>query len=107
MNPYPHYEPYPTASHNRELREQTSKTQWWIAPLVAVPVGCCVFTYINFTFWLLILSGPVLVIVFLIAVLTSFGLGVTHRNARAVGVGIIIGFAIPITWMFLTLNSII
>ena len=104
MNPYSQYGPYPTPPPNPPRREQT---KWWIAPLVAVPVGGLVYVYIIFTFWLLILSGPVLVIIFLIAVLSSFALGITYRNARPVGVGIVVGFAVPITWMFLTLNHAI
>ncbi|MDQ2737663.1 MAG: hypothetical protein M3Y35_03360 [Actinomycetota bacterium] len=107
MNPYSDYDPYPDGPDGGQLRDQKLKTKWWIAPAVAVPVGGCVYLYIIFTFWLLILSGPLLVIVFLVAILISFTLGATYRNARPVGVGIIIGFAVPITWMFLTLNRVI
>jgi len=74
MNPYSNYDSYPTASHARELREQGRKASWWIAPIVAIPVALLVYGYIAITAWLLIVTVPLLIVVFVVAVSVSFAL---------------------------------
>lgn len=97
----PQYEQYPAWPDTPQHQVPVARTKWWITPLVAVPVGVFVFYYLLITFWLLLITGPLLLIAVFVAVVVSFALGVTYRNARPVGVGIMLGFVLPVAWILL------
>ncbi len=111
MHPYSGFEPYPEQPPHRPsgypprnpfryppavAHRPSAQVKWWIAPLIAVPLGVFVLVFMVATFWGVVVTVPLLFIVLAIAVSVCFVLSKWWANAHVVGVGLMLSVAPPL-----------